>query len=63
MRKISRIRGTPRLTPYAPSLSVLSRLAYASPSPSHPDSASTSKVSETATSAPSGQSVRIGPAF
>ena len=53
------MRGSPRVTPNLPSLSVLSRVAYSGPAPSHPLSASTSKVNETATSAPPGQSVRI----
>src|SRR3954466_13260516 len=52
------MRGSPLVTPNRPSLNVLSRPTYAGSLPSQPDSASTSKVSETATSAPPGQSVR-----
>ena len=43
-----RMRGTPRTTPKRPSDSVVRRRAYSGPSPRKPDSASTSKVKETA---------------
>ena len=53
----------PRVTPKRPSDSVVSRRANCGPSPSAPDSASTSKVSETATLAPFGQAGPVSAAI
>src|SRR5260370_36906076 len=53
------MRPRPRTGPKRAWDSIVSRLAYSGPSPSHGASASTSKVSATATAAPPGQSGRL----